>query len=90
MKRLNNLATYKIETGRAIYIVTMIRLANTNAGVPRFQANIIKLEDKNGPINKDYLYTAVYTFKGHFYSELDEVRYIVEHHENEIKNKMEG
>lgn len=87
MKRLDNLATYKIETSRAKYLVTMVRLKNTNAGAPRFQANIITLAVKNEPVNDNYFYTAVYTFKGHYYSELDESRYIVEHHENEILKK---
>ena len=85
MKRLENLATYKIETTRATYFVTMIHLRNTNAGAPRFQANIITAALKNGPVNENYYYTVSYTFKGHYYNELDEARYIVEYHENEIK-----
>lgn len=91
-KRKNNINAYKVETDRAIYLVSLEHLANTPSGCPRFQANISTLiykEDNETLENKSYFYTAVYIFKGHYFGEEKEARHIVEEHEEIIYKTLE-
>lgn len=78
-KRLDNISSYKIETDRNIYIVTMERLKNNINGCPRFEARIICL----GSGISESFYTARYRFTGHYYNEYDEAKWIVSHYESE-------
>ena len=78
-KRLDNISSYRIETGRNTYIVTMERLHNDVNGCPRFEARIICFGSGIG----ESFYTARYRFTGHYYSEYDEAKWIVSRYESE-------
>lgn len=82
MRRKNNKNTYKITTERGVYAVTLERLKNNVYGNPRFSANILVIE-KDGEASDDYIFTACYTFDGHYLSERDEARFVVDHYERE-------
>lgn len=84
MKRLNNKSTYEVITKRARYAVTLERLKNTNAGNPRFSANIITLEVFGENPATEYFYTVCYRFNGHYMNDLDEAREVVRQHEETI------
>lgn len=73
IKRLTNKNSYKVNN----YMVTIERVKNNVYGNPRYKATLINL-DCNNPDN--YYYTACYTFTGHYYNELDEVKFIVNYH----------
>ena len=70
-RRLNAINAYSIDG----YIITLERLHNTNSGNPRFKAVIIKPED-----GSKAFYNAVYTFSGHYLSDIDEAREILRQH----------
>lgn len=75
-KRLNNKTTLRVTTNNH-YLVTLSRLNNTYSGNPRYEANIICLD------NDDiYCYTVVYRFNGHYMSEYDEAKWIINYYEN--------
>jgi len=84
IRRHNNKGTYKIETKKAVYLVTLSRLNNGAYGQPRYDADIIVLlakEDKEKLNNKEYFYTANYTFGGHYCGDQGEAEYIVNYFE---------
>ena len=84
-KRLNQISAYYITGEKHCYFVTLERLHNSASGCPRFKAVLIVLEEtKEGKIAlSDGLseYNAVFTFSGHYYSELTEARWIVSEYE---------
>ena len=77
-KRLDNISSYRIETDRNTYIVTMERLHNDVNGCPRFEARIICFDSG---ISEGF-YTVKYRFSGHYFNEVDEAKWIVSHYEN--------
>lgn len=77
IKQLNNKATYKIEHDGVIYFITLSRLKNTYDGNPRFEALITSIYPD---INSQYNVTFNYHFRGHYYDEIDEARYILKYH----------
>lgn len=76
-RRLNAIDAYSIDG----YIITLERLNNTYSGNPRFKAVIIKPEE-----GTKAFYNAVYTFSGHYLSNIDEAREILRQHK--IKNNI--
>lgn len=84
-----NPSTYEVITDRARYAVTLESLRNTNAGCPRYKANIITLAVIGEAPAKDCFYTVQYTFTGHYYNEAGEAREIVRQHEEILKAKEE-
>lgn len=76
VKQRDNRATYRVKS-RCNYLVTLTRLKNTYCGQPRYEASIIKTD-----VLGSYIGTFVYRFTGHYMSEIDEARFIVEYHEN--------
>lgn len=83
-RRNDNKSTYRHETARAVYLVTLDRLKNDRNGNPRFSANIITTEIKGGTINGNYYTTANYNFTGHYCGDMGEVEYIVNRYEQDI------
>ena len=67
MTRLNNIITNNVTTDHGNYIVLLERLKNTPSGNPRFDARVIS------PSGIAYHFH----FHGHYYSELDESKWIV-------------
>ena len=61
------------------YIVTMQRTHNTKDGAPMYSADITK-QNQNSLNSWGYLITASYTFKGHFDSEPNEAKFILDEH----------
>lgn len=85
IKRLNNSNTIKVETQKAVYLVNLERLRNGAAGQPRYKAQIIVLlakQDNEDLKKKNYFYTAVYTFGGHYCGDEGEAQFIVNQFEN--------
>lgn len=82
-RQRDNRATYRV-TSNKHWLVTLERLSNTYCGNPRYEATLINLD-----IEYDYIGSFVYRFTGHYYSELDEARWIVKHHEDKDA-KMKG
>lgn len=80
MRRRNNKATYRINVDNAHYLVTLTHLKNNVYGNPRFEANIIDLDNSD-----NYIATAVYRFGGHYMGDAGEAAWIVEQHHNTIK-----
>ena len=78
MKRHMQISCYKINTNKANYIVALERLKNTSSGAPRYKAIIMVDNNQN---NAQWLYNAVYTFKGHYFGDVEECRWIVEQYE---------
>lgn len=74
MKRLNQIHAYKFKVKRAVYIVTLEHLKNDIYGCPRYKAVIICNTAENLPS----YYNAVYTFRGHYWTDKDEAQYILD------------
>ena len=89
VKRQSQISAYYITGEIHCYFVTLERLQNSASGCPRFKACLIVLEEtKEGKIAlSDGLseYNAVYTFSGHYYSELTEARWIISEYEKGLK-----
>jgi len=85
MRRRYNKNTYKVNTDRGRYAVTLDRLKNGVNGNPRFSANVLVLEVFGERMDDSFIFTANYTFNGHYMSEIDEARFIVEHYEDEVQ-----
>lgn len=83
MKRLNNPSSYKIETSKNIYIVTLQRLKNTTYGNPRFDAVVVCLGSAASSGIISY-YTIHFIFNGHYLSEYDEAKQLITEYEKEI------
>ena len=90
VRRNTNKDTYRHETNRAIYLVTLERIKNTTNGTPRYSANIITLEVKGEPHNGIFYYTANYTFTGTYAGELKEIEYIVNQYEQELAKEAKA
>jgi hypothetical protein len=73
--RRDNRATYRVTTTKH-WLVTLERLHNTYCGNPRFEAILTNIDGES-----DFIGSFVYRFTGHYYSELDEAKWIVKHHE---------
>ena len=86
VRRNNNPSTYKIETDRALYAVTIEKLTNTTYGQPRYKANVITLQIKEEPENRsNCYYTRQYQWTAATYSDTEEAAAIVNYIENEMK-----
>ena len=86
MLRRNTQESVYIITGcKHTYTVILERLHNSNCGCPRYKARLIVWEEtKEGKAKVQdglSLYSAVYTFSGHYLNELGEARWIVEQYE---------
>lgn len=77
IKQLTNLSTYKFVIDHKIYYVSITNLKNTYAGQPRFEAIITKASNDYYP-----RYSYKYYFYGHYYTEKDEARFILNYHLN--------
>ena len=86
ISRLDNRSTYEVRTEEARYAVTLTRLKNDVNGNPKFEANIILLE-MNGIKYCEYFLTACYRFAGHFLSEKDEAKWVVQPSDNDEEEK---
>lgn len=87
MRRLTNPSTYEVITARARYAVVLERGKNTNAGTPKFKAQIITLEVFGEYQQPGYFFTVAYSFKGHYLNEAGEAAEVVRQHEEILKNK---
>lgn len=87
LKRENNPSTYRIETERAIYAVTMEKLKNTNYGQPRYSAIVITLQVKGEPENIGCYYTRKYKWIAATYSDYTEAVTIVDYIESNLINE---
>lgn len=83
-RRNNNRSTYRHETSRAAYLVTLERLNNTTSGTPKYNANVIVLEVFGEPHTGNTYYTPNYTFSGWYRGDEDAVSYIVSCYESEV------
>lgn len=85
MRKNDSKTIYRIETERAFYAVTLDRLKNTTAGQPRYNATIILINWKNRNDTPAALYFAPnYTFKGHYFGDEGEARWIVSEYEKAL------
>lgn len=82
IRRFDNPTTYKIETERAFYSVTLERQKNNANGNPRYKAIIIVLQVKGEPEPQNGFYTVCFSFSGHYQSEKNECEFIVNHYES--------
>jgi len=84
-RQKTNPSAYKVETFRGTYAVTLERLHNTEAGAPRFKAQVITLQVRGEePPEADFFATA-WTFTGHYIQEREEAKWIVEHYEAQLE-----
>ena len=77
-KRQNQINSYKINTERNNYVVTLERLKNDRNGNPRYKAVLVVIEQ-----DTEFYYNAVYTFSGHYLCGYGEAQWIVEYYEKE-------
>lgn len=89
MRRYDNLSTYVIDTNHGKYAVTMERIKNTPDGGPRFKALITNIAPNESDTISPFVArnTYVYTFKGHYMSDEEEAKWVLERHEEEITKK---
>lgn len=83
-RRRNNKSTYGVTVDGCRYLVVLERLHNTPCGGPRFEAEIISVNDG---IDKDMFFTACYRFDGNYRSEADEAKHIVERYVADMKER---
>ena len=83
IRRKNTISVYFVQTDTKEYIVTLEKLKNDTNGNPRFKAVLISLDSRT---SDDY-YNVVYTFTGHYCSEMQEARYIVNYHCNNFNKR---
>lgn len=84
-RQKTNPSTYKVETFRGTYAVSLERLHNTEAGAPRFKAQIITLQVRGEEPPEGNFYTTAWTFTGHYIEEREEAKWIVEHYEAQLE-----
>ena len=82
LRRMNNESTYLVDTERAQYAVNICRRKNGINGNPRYTARVITLSVHGEKHYGNYLFTRVFNFDGHYLSEEDECKFIVNHVEN--------
>ena len=80
MKQLTQYGSYNINGWFHDYIVVMERLHNDENGNPRWKATLVSKDEKQ----QGSLYSAAYSFKGHFYNEKGEAAWIVSEHEERL------
>lgn len=86
MKRMTNRTAYKVTTDRARYIVIYERLKNGVNGNPRYEFTVTPIEYFNGKkFYNEYRFTAVYRASGHYLSDVEECKWIVEQYEKELR-----
>lgn len=82
MKRYDNPTTYKVNTTRASYAVTLERLHNDHNGNIRYKATVIVLQVHGEPEPVRDFYTTRFSFTGHQLGEAKEAEFIVNHYES--------
>lgn len=86
-RQKTNPSTYKVETLRGTYAVTLERLHNTEYGAPRFRAQVITLQVRGEEPPENYFFTTAWTFTGHYIQEREEAQWIVERYEEKLKEE---
>lgn len=76
VRRRDNRGSYRVNS-KNHYLVTLVRLENNYYGNPRYEATVINLDNADS-----FIYSPVYRFTGHYFSEQDEAVWIVGYHEN--------
>lgn len=87
-RRLDNKATYGVETDLARYLVTLTHLKNDINGNPRLSANVIVLEVKGNEHPGNYYTTYSYNFTANGIGEENEARWICRYREEELKKAL--
>lgn len=60
------------------------KLKNTDAGQPRFKATVITLQVRGEEPPEGEFFTSVWQFLGHYLSDRDEAKWIVERYEEKL------
>lgn len=81
IRQKDNAGVYKVETDSRKYYVELIRLQNNYYGTPRFEAHIIRVDSIE---QYDYCGAIVYRFNGHYLTDMEEAKFIVDYHEKKI------
>ena len=84
IRRLMNTNFYMIETNNFKWNVVLERTHNSVYGNPRFKATLSIIYDKMCDKNNESGCCIVYTFSGHYQSDVDEARFIVKYHEDKL------